>query len=27
VSNVISGPEPSVTYDEGRLLLVRVFRP
>ena len=27
VSNVISGPEPSVAYDEGRLLLVRVFRP
>lgn len=27
VSNVISGPEPSVTYDEGRLLLVRIFRP
>ncbi|MBN1883472.1 MAG: thiamine diphosphokinase [Deltaproteobacteria bacterium] len=27
VSNVISGPEPSVTYESGRLLLVRVFRP
>ena len=27
VSNIISGPEPSVIYDQGRLLLVRVFRP
>ena len=27
VSNVISGPRPSVIYDEGRLLLIRIFRP
>ena len=27
VSNVISGPKPSVGYDRGKLLLVRIFRP